>query len=128
MSDSSKVIVVTGSSRGIGAATARLAAARGYAVVVNFHSDAEAADSVVADCVGRGVRAFAQRADVTDEAAVAALLDEAEERLGAVDVLVNNVGIVQPQMRLEEMSVDRWRTIFDVNVIGAFGLLVQHHQ
>jgi NAD(P)-dependent dehydrogenase (short-subunit alcohol dehydrogenase family) len=120
MPDRSKVIVVTGSSRGIGAATARLAAEAGYSVVVNYRSDAEAADAVVADCLDRGSRAVAHQADVTDEAAAVTMFDEAEQHLGRVDVLVNNVGIVQQQMRVDEMTADRWRTMFDVNVVGTF--------
>jgi NAD(P)-dependent dehydrogenase (short-subunit alcohol dehydrogenase family) len=115
-----RVVLVTGASRGIGASTARLAAAAGDAVAVNFAKDAGAAAEVVEECVGRGARAFAHRADVADEAAVVEMFDEVERRFGPVDVLVNNAGVLQQQMRFDEMTVERWRAVFDVNVIGAF--------
>lgn len=116
----SRVVLITGASRGIGAATARLAAERGDDVAVNFVRDAVAADAVVEECLGFGVRAIAVRADVADEAAVVAMFDHVEAQLGPVDVLVNNVGILHTQMRFDQMSVERWRALLDVNVIGAF--------
>jgi NAD(P)-dependent dehydrogenase (short-subunit alcohol dehydrogenase family) len=114
------VILVTGASKGIGAATARLAAHAGDSVVVNYHSDDAAAAEVVADCTERGGRAFAHRADVADEGAVTAMFDATEQRFGPVDVLVNNAGILQQQMRVEDMTADRWREVFETNVIAAF--------
>jgi NAD(P)-dependent dehydrogenase (short-subunit alcohol dehydrogenase family) len=115
-----RVILVTGGSRGIGASTARLAAAHGYAVAINYASDTAAAGEVVEQCLASGTRAFAHRADVADERAVVAMFDAVEEELGPVDVLVNNAGVLQTQMRFEEMSVARWRAVLEVNVIGAF--------
>ncbi len=116
----SDVMLVTGGSRGIGAATARLAAGAGYAVAVNYRSDAIAAEEVVQACRGAGVAAIAVRADVAVEAEVVAMFDTVEAELGAIDVLVNNAGVLHQQMRFDEMSVDRWRNMFDVNVVGAF--------
>lgn len=120
MTSRPQVTLVTGASRGIGAATARLAAESGGSVVVNFRTESDAAERVVAECIDRGGHAFAHRADVADEEAVVAMFDAAERRFGPVDVLVNNAGMLHPQMRLEDMTVDRWRTVFEVNVIGAF--------
>lgn len=112
-------MVVTGGSRGIGAATCRAAAGE-YDVVVNYASDADAARSVVASCEDVGARAIAVQADVTDESAVIAMFDRAESELGPVGVLVNNAGILHQHMRFDEMSVERWRNVIDVNVIGTF--------
>lgn len=111
------VYVVTGGSRGIGAATVRLAHQRGHRVVFSFVSDAEAAAEVVAECHGDAV---AVRADVRDEAGVRGLFDTADEAFGPVTVLVNNAGILHQQARVDEMDVDRWREVLDVNVIGSF--------
>jgi NAD(P)-dependent dehydrogenase (short-subunit alcohol dehydrogenase family) len=114
------VILITGASRGIGAATVRLAAERGFDVAVNFTRDAQAAQAVVDDCLASGVRAIAVQADVADEAAVVAMFDRVARELGAIDVLVNNAGILHTHMRFDEMTVDRWREVLDVNVLGAF--------
>jgi NAD(P)-dependent dehydrogenase (short-subunit alcohol dehydrogenase family) len=113
------VMIVTGASRGIGRATSVAAAAAGYDVVVNWTADEAAADATVAACVDRGATAVAVRADVADESAVAAMFDRAEA-IGPLRVLVNNAGILHQQMRFDEMSVERWRSVIDVNVIGAF--------
>jgi NAD(P)-dependent dehydrogenase (short-subunit alcohol dehydrogenase family) len=115
-----RVVLITGASRGIGAATARLAAARGDDVAVNYARDADAAKAVVDDCIAAGVRAVGVRADVADEAAVVRMFDAVADELGPVDVLVNNAGILHTQMRFDEMSVDRWRELLDVNVVGVF--------
>lgn len=114
------MIVVTGGSRGIGAATCRLAAHAGYDVVVNYASDAASAETVVADCAASGVRAMAIGARVEEEASVAAMFERVIGEFGAPSVLVNNAGILEQQMRLDEMAVDRWRRVFDVNVFGTF--------
>lgn len=116
----SDVMIVTGGGRGIGAATCRMAAARGYDVAVNYVRDASAAEAVVADCTASGVRAMAVAADVADEGSVAAMFDRVERELGVPSVLVNNAGILHRQMRFDEMTVERWREVVDVNVIGAF--------
>ena len=115
-----RVVLITGASRGIGAATARLAAERGDHVAVNYARNDAAAGAVVDDCVASGVRAVAVRADIADEAAVVAMFDAVADELGSIDVLVNNAGILHTQMRFDEMTVERWRELLDVNVIGAF--------
>lgn len=115
-----RVMLVTGGSRGIGAATCVMAAADGYDVAVNYASNESAANEIVAACSADGVRAIAVRADVADESAVVDMFDHVEAELGPISVLINNAGILHQQMRFDEMSVDRWREVFDVNVIGAF--------
>jgi NAD(P)-dependent dehydrogenase (short-subunit alcohol dehydrogenase family) len=112
-------VVVTGGSRGIGAAVARLAAARGYAVAVNYARDAGGAEAVVADVARAGGRARAVRADVTVEADVARLFDEAQ-RLGPIAALVNNAGIVGRLGRLEDAPVAEVRAVIETNIVGAF--------
>lgn len=113
-------MLVTGASRGIGAATARSAADDGYSVAVNYSSDRAAAEAVVGECIASGANAVVHRANVADQAEVIEMFDAVEQTLGPIDVLVNNAGVVQQQMRFEEMTVERWRAVFDVNVIGAF--------
>jgi NAD(P)-dependent dehydrogenase (short-subunit alcohol dehydrogenase family) len=114
-----KVLLITGASRGIGAATAKLAAARGYAVAVNYRRDAAAAQQVVADIEQTGGRAVALAADVADEAQVRQLFEQTEAQLGPLDALVNNAGILETQSRLDEMDVARWRRVLETNVIGS---------
>ncbi len=116
----SNVMLVTGGSRGIGAATARMAAAEGYDVCVNYANNADAAGSVVADCRSMGVSAMAVKADVSDEREVVDLFEETEAELGPLTVLVNNAGILHTRSRLDEFSVERLREVVDVNIIGAF--------
>jgi NAD(P)-dependent dehydrogenase (short-subunit alcohol dehydrogenase family) len=114
------VMLVTGGSRGIGAATCVLAAAEGYDIAVNYARNASAAAEVVAACLEHGVRALAVQADVTDESAVIAMFELVEDEFGPMKVLVNNAGIVREQLRFDEMTLSRWRNMIDVNVIGAF--------
>lgn len=111
--------LVTGASRGIGAETAKLAAARGYAVGVNFLRDVAAADSVVDAIRGAGGTAIAVQGDVAVEADVLRIFAQVEAELGPLSALVNNAGIVAPQARLDEMEVERWQRIMAVNVVGA---------
>lgn len=113
-----KVLLLTGGSRGIGAATARLAAQRGWAVAVNYHRQAAAAEAVVADIRAAGGTALAIAANVADEAGVAQLFAEVEAQLGPLSALVNNAGILETQMRLDDMDVARWQRILATNVIG----------
>ncbi len=115
-----KVMLVTGASRGIGAATARLAAERGYAVCVNYLRNRDAADAVVAAIARAGGKALAVGADVASEADVARMFDGAEKALGPVSVLVNNAGILEQQMRLEDMSLARLERVLAANVTGTF--------
>jgi NAD(P)-dependent dehydrogenase (short-subunit alcohol dehydrogenase family) len=115
-----KVIVITGASRGIGAATARLAAARGYAVCVNYLRNRAAADAVVAAIAANGGQAIAVGADVAEEAEVAELFKTVDAQLGRVTALVNNAGILETQMRVEAMDAGRLKRIFAANVISCF--------
>lgn len=114
------VLVVTGGGRGIGAATARLGAARGYAVAVNYRSDADAACAVVEGIRRAGGEAEAVRADVSREDEVVRLFEAVDEALGPVAVLVNNAGVLETQARVEAMTADRLRRVFETNVVGAF--------
>ena len=116
---SPEVLLVTGGSRGIGAATARLAAERGFAVCVNYEHDQPAADAIVAQVLSRGGRAIAVRADVAVEADVFKLFHEIDGQLGRVTALVNSAGIVEQQMRLEMMTAERLARMFAVNVVGS---------
>jgi NAD(P)-dependent dehydrogenase (short-subunit alcohol dehydrogenase family) len=113
------VVVVTGGSRGIGAATARLAGARGYAVCVNYRQDRRAAADVVRAIENAGSRAMAVEADVSDEAAVVHLFDAAAG-LGALTGLVNNAATLERQMRVESMDAARLHRVLATNVVGAF--------
>ena len=114
-----KVALITGASRGIGAATARLAASRGYRVVVNYLRDAEAAGALVAE-IGRTGEAVAIRADVSVEAEVERLFAEIDRRYGRLDALVNNAGIVDTSTRVSEMTGARVTRMMGVNVVGPF--------
>ena len=114
------VIMVTGGGRGIGAATARLAAARGYAVCVNFLRDHDAAQAVVRDIRNDGGRAIAVPGDVASEADVVRLFQECDRSLGPLAALVNNAGIVATRSRVEAMDAARLQRMFSINVVGAF--------
>jgi NAD(P)-dependent dehydrogenase (short-subunit alcohol dehydrogenase family) len=114
------VLLVTGASRGIGAATARLAASRGYTVALNYRSNRDAADAVVRDIERVGGRAAALQADVSREADVCRLFEEIDRGLGALTALVNNAAILETQMRLDTMTADRLTRVFATNVTGAF--------
>ncbi|HVK08977.1 MAG TPA: SDR family NAD(P)-dependent oxidoreductase, partial [Gemmataceae bacterium] len=115
-----KVIVVTGGSRGIGAATARLAAARGHSVCVNYVRDGEAAERVATDCRRAGANAVAVQADVSVEADVVRLFETVDRELGRVTALVNNAGVLERQTRVEDMDAGRIARVFAVNVNGSF--------
>jgi NAD(P)-dependent dehydrogenase (short-subunit alcohol dehydrogenase family) len=112
--------LVTGGGRGIGAATALLAARRGYAVAVNYASNSLAADEVVRTIRAGGGTAMAVQADVGDEAQVLAMFEKIDARLGRLSALVNNAGVVDVQARVDEMSVARLERMFRINVIGSF--------
>jgi NAD(P)-dependent dehydrogenase (short-subunit alcohol dehydrogenase family) len=114
----SEILIVTGGSRGIGAATARLAAARGFAVCVNYLRDQKAAASVVRDLESSGAKAIAVRADIGIEAEVLALFDQVEQSLGRPTALVNSAATLELQMRLQDMDAARLHRIFATNAIG----------
>jgi NAD(P)-dependent dehydrogenase (short-subunit alcohol dehydrogenase family) len=114
-----RIVLVTGSSRGIGAATARLAAAQGYDVAVNYARDKEGAAAVVADVEKAGRRAVAIQADVGREDDVARLFETIDQKLGRLTDLVYNAGITGPVSRIENLSTDAAREILDINVLGA---------
>ncbi|RAW06455.1 NAD(P)-dependent oxidoreductase [Halomonas elongata] len=116
----SKVMLITGAGRGIGAATARLAAQRGYAVAVNYRSDEAAATSVVADIEAAGGRTIAIRADVAVEADILAMFETVDRELGRLDVLVNNAGVVDQVCRVEDMDAERIDRMMRINVTGPF--------
>ena len=97
-----------------------MAATAGYDVAVNYASDESSAEAVVASCRSAGAASIPVRADVADEGDVVAMFERVSAELGPVDVLVNNAGILHPHMRFDEMSVERWRAVVDVNVIGSF--------
>jgi NAD(P)-dependent dehydrogenase (short-subunit alcohol dehydrogenase family) len=111
-------VLVTGASRGIGAATALALASRGHAVCVNYSQDADGAARVVNKIVASGGRAIALQADVSDESAVRRLFDECIASLGRLDGLVNNAGILERQSRLEDMDLARLQRVFATNVFG----------
>lgn len=112
-------VIVTGGSRGIGAATAVLAAHRGWDVCLSYRADAAAAEQVVERCRAAGTRAVAVQGDVADEAAVLRLFDTAEEQFGPLHGLVNNAGMVGPRSTVAELDAARIRRMFEVNVVGA---------
>jgi NAD(P)-dependent dehydrogenase (short-subunit alcohol dehydrogenase family) len=115
----SPILLITGASRGIGAATAVRAAAAGWDVAVNYTRDAAAAEAVVAQVRAAGRRALALQADVADEAAVLAMYGRIDAELGALGGLVNNAGVVDVAARVDQMSVERLQRMFAVNVVGS---------
>ena len=115
-----KIALITGASRGIGAATAQLAARQGWAVAVNYQGNQAAADAVVQQIRAAGGTALAVQADVADEAQVLAMFATVDTQLGRITALVNNAGVVDTTQRVDEMSVARLRRMFDINVIGSF--------
>jgi NAD(P)-dependent dehydrogenase (short-subunit alcohol dehydrogenase family) len=114
------ILIVTGASRGIGAATAKVAASRGYAVCVNFKSNETAANSVVEAIAKAGGRALAVQADVAIEADVIRMFETCDVQLGRLTALVNNAGMLERQMRIEEMDAGRLQRVFATNVNGSF--------
>jgi NAD(P)-dependent dehydrogenase (short-subunit alcohol dehydrogenase family) len=115
-----KVLIITGGSRGIGAATAMLAAERGFDVCVNYLQNRKAANNVVSSIEQRGGRAISLSADIACEPDVIRLFNEVDERLGRVTAVVNNAGVLEQQMRVENMDVARLNRVFATNITGSF--------
>ena len=114
-----KVLLVTGASRGIGAATALLAARNGWSVAVNYTANSLAADEVVRQIRASGGQAMAVQADVAIEAQVLRMFERIDAKMGRLHGLVNNAGVVDVTARVDQMSVARWKRMFDINVIGS---------
>ena len=115
-----KILLITGSSRGIGAATAVLAAERGYDVAVNYARDRAAADRVALTIRASGARAIVVQADVASETDVVRMFETIDAQLGRLDALVNNAGIVERQTRVDGMDAARLARLFALNVTGSF--------
>lgn len=116
-----KLALITGGSRGIGAASALRLAQDGWNVVINYRSDTAAADKVVETCRQTGVRATALSADIADEQQVVSMFETIDQQMGAVTALVNNAGLAEaPQQRLESITLERLQKVFSVNVFGSF--------
>ena len=114
------VMIVTGGARGIGAATARLAGARGYAVCVNYLRNEQAAHRVIDEIRDAGGRAIAVQGDVAKEGDVLRLFDETVRQFGGLTALVNNAGILERQTRLDDMDAGRFERVFATNITGSF--------
>ncbi|WP_256006704.1 SDR family oxidoreductase [Pedobacter deserti] len=132
--DNLKTMIITGGSRGIGAATAKLAAQNGFAVVVGYHKNQQAAEEVTAEIKAGGGLTLAVQVDISLEPDVKRLFAETQRVFGGLHALVNNAGILERQMRLEEMDVARLNRIFAANITGqmlcareAIGLMSTKH-
>tara|TARA_Y100001956_G_scaffold82362_1_gene102952 strand:- start:1039 stop:1779 length:741 start_codon:yes stop_codon:yes gene_type:complete len=115
-----KVVIVTGGSRGIGAATCLLLAKQRYSVCVNYHRNQEQAQQVVDEIIAQGGDAFSYQADVSNETQVEAMFAATRQRYGCVTHLVNNAGILFTQSELRDIDVARFKQVLDTNVIGCF--------
>jgi NAD(P)-dependent dehydrogenase (short-subunit alcohol dehydrogenase family) len=115
-----KTILITGGTRGIGRATARLCAGKGWSVALNYLRDASAADAAAQEVRAAGARAVTLQGDVAVEADVASMFSAAESKLGRLDGVVINAGIVAPSLQLADMDSARLKRMFDVNVFGAY--------
>ncbi|RRV16100.1 SDR family oxidoreductase [Pseudomonas saudiphocaensis] len=115
-----QVMLITGASRGIGAATARLAAAQGYALCLTYRHRQDVMQSLLEELHATGTKAIAVAADVADEEQVARLFATLDDEFGRLDALVNNAGMLEQQMRLDEMDAARLARVFAVNVTGSF--------
>lgn len=117
-----KVALVTGSSRGIGGAVAKRLAEAGYAVCINYIEQAEKAEAVAEYIRSRGGSAICCQADVSDAAAVRAMVERTEKELGHVTLLVNNAGIAE-QIQFQDISAEKWNRMFNVNLGGCFNTI-----
>lgn len=113
------VLLVTGGSRGIGAATVRVAARQGFAVAINYTAQAQAADQLLQEVRSAGGNAIAIQADVSDEEQVVAMFRQIDRDLGPLAALVNNAGVVDMAARVDAMDMARLRRMFDINVLGS---------
>ena len=116
----SAVVLITGASRGIGAATALLATRAGYAVAVNYAANSLAADEVVRQIRQAGGNAMTVQADVADESQVLKMFEKVDAKLGRLTALVNNAGVVDQTSRVDAMSMARFKRMFEINVYGSF--------
>ncbi|PBC21905.1 SDR family oxidoreductase [Mesorhizobium sp. WSM4310] len=119
MSEAQKVLLVTGGSRGIGAAVCRLGAKAGYRVAVNYASNNAAADALVGEIKAAGGEAFAVKGDVGSEADIISIFEAVDRSYGRLDAFVNNAGIVDAKARVEEMSAARLERMMRINVVGS---------
>ena len=117
---SKPIMLITGGSRGIGAATALGAAARGYRVAITYLGNVAAANEIVQKIQQGGGEAIAIQADVGIEADVLRLFKTVDEKMGVLHALVNNAGMLENQMRLDQMDLGRWQRVLNANVIGSF--------
>ena len=115
-----EVLIITGASRGIGAATARIAGRSGYAVCVNYLKNKAAAMKIVEEIKVDGGRALAVGADISREEEVVKLFRTVDDKLGKISALVNNAGILETQMRIEDMDAARLNRVFLTNITGSF--------
>lgn len=116
----SKVVLITGGSRGIGAASALLAARQGYAVAVNYQANSLAADDVVRQIRQEGGQAITVQADVAKEAQVLAMFEKIDAKFGRLSALVNNAGVVDQTTRVDAITYERLQRMFEINVFGSF--------
>ena len=115
-----KIALITGASRGIGAATAKLLAQQGYDICINYHSDAQAAQQVVDTVIAQGQKAIAVQADISQESDVLRLFEQTDQQLGTLTALVNNAGILKPQSRVADLTAERINQLLTTNVTGYF--------
>ena len=114
------IMIITGASRGIGAATARLAATRGYAICLNYRQNADAAHALARELSSRRGKVITVQADVSVEADVLRMFDTVDRELGRVTTLINNAGMLEPQAQVSSMSAERIARVFNTNVLGSF--------
>lgn len=117
---SQKTVLITGSSRGIGAATARLFAQHGYSVCINYRNNREAAENIAEEVKATGVDCIAVQADVSQEADVLRLFESFDKEMGSLNVLINNAGILLPQSRLSGITAERLNKLLVTNVTSCF--------
>jgi len=114
------LMLVTGGSRGIGAAAVLLAAARGWRVAFSYKTNIEAANAIVAKAKSIDAEVVALQADVSNVSEVMRLFEAVDQKLGTLSALINNAGMLEQQMRLDQMDLDRWQRVFSANVFGSF--------